>query len=131
MKYNATAIRQHQASRLLTRDYLETGKNILGDGLKLCQRAKAHNSQNPSSAIIAVEKKAVKEKINNVWTTKIATVARMHDVAQCGNAHLCPHCSGFKASHLRNWIDEAFLPSVRSKKMRVALLTLTAHHRRD
>ena len=131
MKYNVTAIRQHQASRLLTRDYLETGKNILGDGLKLCQRAKAHNSQNPSSAIIAVEKKAVKEKINNVWTTKIATVARMHDVAQCGNAQLCPHCSGFTASHLRNWIDEAFLPSVRSKKMRVALLTLTAHHRRD
>ena len=77
MKYNVTAIRQHQASRLLTRDYLETGKNILGDGLKLCQRAKAHNSQNPSSAIIAVEKKAVKEKINNVWTTKIATVARL------------------------------------------------------
>lgn len=131
MKYNVTAIRQHQASRLLTRDYLETGKNILGDGLKLCQRAKAHNSQHPNTAIIAVEKKAVKEKVNNVWTTQIATIARMHDVAQCGNAHLCPHCSGFKASHLRNWIDEAFLPAVKSKKLRVALLTLTAHHRRD
>ena len=57
MKFNATAIRQHQASRLLTREFLETGKNILGDGLKLCQRAKAHNSHNPDTAIIAVEKK--------------------------------------------------------------------------
>lgn len=130
MKFNATAIRQHQASRLLTRDFLETGTNILGDGLKLCQRAKAHNSHNPDTAIIAVEKKAVKEKINGKWQTNIYTVARMHDAAQCGNAHLCPHCAGYKAAHMRNWIDLALLPAAKTHDLHVGLMTLTAQHRR-
>ena len=130
MKFNATAIRQHQASRLLTREFLETGKNILGDGLKLCQRAKAHNSHNPDTAIIAVEKKAVKEKINGKWQTNIYTVARMHDAAQCGNAHLCPHCAGYKAAHMRNWIDLALLPAAKAHDLHVGLMTLTAQHRR-
>ena len=69
MKFNLTAIRQHEASKLLTRDFLETGKNILGDGLKLCQRAKAHNSHNPDTAFIVVETKAIKEKINGKYIT--------------------------------------------------------------
>ena len=63
MKFNATSIRQHEASKLLTKNFLETGKNILGDGLKLCQRAKAHHTQDPDTAFIVVEKKAVKEKM--------------------------------------------------------------------
>ena len=55
MKYNATAIQQHQAARLLTQHYRITRENILGDGLKLCQRAKAHHSPTPELALIAVE----------------------------------------------------------------------------
>ena len=62
MKYNATSIQQHQASRLLTQHYRATRENILGDGLKLCQRAKAHHSQTPEIALIAVEKKTITQK---------------------------------------------------------------------
>ena len=40
MKFNVAAIQQHQASRLLTQHYRNTRENILGDGLKLCRRAK-------------------------------------------------------------------------------------------
>ena len=74
MKFNATSIRQHEASKLLTKNFLETGKNILGDGLKLCQRAKAHHTQDPDTAFIVVEKKAVKEKINGKWQASAAIV---------------------------------------------------------
>jgi len=119
MKYNATAIQQHQAARLLTQDYRATRKNILGDGLKLCQRAKAHNSSNPHTAYIAVKQK---DGIQ---------IARMHDVAHCGNAHLCAFCSGLKAANMRNWIDHAFLPELKSRSLVCGLMTLTAHHKRD
>lgn len=118
-KYNATAIQQHQAARLLTQDYRLTRKNILGDGLKLCQRAKAHNSSNPHTAYIAVKQKdGIK-------------IAKMQDVAHCGNAHLCAFCSGLKASNMRDWIDHAFLPELKSRDLVMGLMTLTAHHKRD
>ena len=119
MKYNATAIQQHQAARLLTQDYRLTRKNILGDGLKLCQRAKAHNSSNPHTAYIAVKQQ---DGIQ---------VAKMHDVAHCGNAHLCAFCSGLKASNMRNWIDHAFLPELKNRGLVTGLMTLTAHHQRE
>lgn len=119
MKYNATAIQQHQAARLLTQDYRLTRKNILGDGLKLCQRAKAHNSSNPQTAYIAVKQQ---DGIQ---------VAKMKDVAHCGNAHLCAFCSGLKASNMRNWIDHAFLPELKSRGLVTGLMTLTAHHQRE
>ena len=119
MKYNATAIQQHQAARLLTQDYRATRKNILGDGLKLCQRAKAHNSSNPHTAYITVKQKYGIQ------------VARMHDVAHCGNAHLCAFCSGLKAANMRNWIDQVFLPELKSRSLVCGLMTLTAHHKRD
>lgn len=131
MKFNITAIRQHEASKLLTKNFLETGKNILGDGLKLCQRAKAHNSHNPDTAFIVVEKKAIKEKINGKYITQIVNVARMHDAAQCGNAHLCPHCASYKAAALRDWSDNAFVPAAKAKNLCIGLLTLTVKHRRD
>lgn len=131
MKFNLTAIRQHEASKLLTRDFLETGKNILGDGLKLCQRAKAHHTQDPDTAFIVVEKKAIKEKINGKYITQIVNVARMHDAAQCGNAHLCPHCTSYKAAHMRGWIELELLPAAKSRNLCLGLLTLTARHRRD
>ena len=131
MKFNITAIRQHEASKLLTKNFLETGKNILGDGLKLCQRAKAHHTQNPGTAFIVVEKKAIKEKINGKWQTNVYTLSRMHDTAQCGNAHLCPHCTSYKAAHMRGWIELELLPAAKSGNLCLGLLTLTARHRRD
>ncbi|WP_434516310.1 hypothetical protein AB6Q56_06725 [Dechloromonas sp. ARDL1] len=52
-----TANRQQQAARLLNQHYAETKENLLGDGLKLCRRAKAHNSHNPDTAYIEVNTK--------------------------------------------------------------------------
>jgi hypothetical protein len=119
MKYNAISIQQHQAARLLTQHYRVARENILGDGLKLCQRAKSHNSANPFTAYISVK---LRDGIQ---------VAKMHDVAHCGNAHLCAFCSGFKASNMRNWITEEFLPEVQNRGLVCGLLTLTAHHQRE
>ncbi|MDD2610909.1 MAG: hypothetical protein PHX60_14725 [Giesbergeria sp.] len=131
MKFNANAIRQHQAARLLNRHFAETNENILGDGLKLCQRQKAHNCQKPNVAVVAVEKKKIKYKVNNAVVEQIVNVATMHDVSRCGNAHLCAHCTGFKASHMRAWINEELEPACKRNKLSLGLLTLTASHRRD
>ena len=119
MKFNATAIRQHQAARLLTNDYRLTRRNILGDGLKLCRRAKAHNSSNPKTAYIAVKQN------QNGYS------AKMHDVAHCGNAHLCAFCASVKAAHMREWISQIFLPELKIRGLVAGLLTLTAHHERE
>lgn len=119
MKYNAVSIQQHQAARLLTQHYRATRENILGDGLKLCRRAKAHNSAFPDTAYIAVKK------------TQDGYQAHMHDVANCGNAHLCPFCAGFKASHMRQWMEHVFFLELRNRGLSCGLLTLTAHHKRD
>lgn len=118
-KFNAISIQQHQAARLLTQDYRMTRQNILGDGLKICRRAKAHNSSNPNTAFIAVK------------PHEGGYLAKMHDVAKCGNAHLCSYCSGAKAAHMREWINFVFLPEVKCRKLVTGLLTLTAHHKRD
>jgi hypothetical protein len=119
MKFNATSIQQHQAARLLTQDYRLTRKNILGDGLKLCRRAKAHNSSNPDTAYIAVK------------LSQDGYTANMHDVAHCGNAHLCAFCAGIKAAHMRDWITQVFLPETKVGGLVAGLLTLTAHHERE
>ena len=118
-KFNAISIQQHQAARLLTQDYRLTRQNILGDGLKLCRRAKAHNSSNPNTAYIAVK------------PHEGGYLAKMHDVAKCGNAHLCSYCSGAKAAHMREWINVVFLPEIKCRTLFTGLLTLTAHHKRD
>lgn len=114
-----TSNRQKQAARLLNQHYSATKENLLGDGLKLCRRAKAHNSHNPDTAYIEVSTKDGR------------TFANMKDVAHCGNAHLCAHCSSVKAAHMRDWITEIFLPEIDRRKLNIFLLTLTAHHRRD
>ena len=119
MKFNATAIQQHQAARLLTQHYRITRENIMGDGLKLCRRAKAHNTQNPDTAYIAVKK------------TPDGHSAHMKDVAHCGNAHLCAFCSGTKAANMRAWIDHQLLPEVKAHNLVCGLMTLTAHHKRE
>lgn len=114
-----TANRQQQAARLLNQHYSATKENLLGDGLKLCRRAKAHNSHNPDTAYIEVN------------TKNGRTFANMRDVAHCGNAHLCAHCSSVKAAHMRDWITEIFLPEIDRRGLSIGLLTLTAHHKRD
>lgn len=118
MKYHATSIQQHQAATLLNQDYRRTGKNILGDGVKLCRRAKAHNSTNPRTAYIAVTPRAG------------GYIAQMRDVAHCGNAHLCPFCSSTKAMHMRLWMNIVFFPRLKEKGLVTGLMTLTAHHQR-
>ena len=119
MKYNAQSIQHHQAARLLTADFKKTRTKILGDGLKLCRRAKAHNSANPTTAYIAVKQ------------TQHGYTAHMHDVAHCGNAHLCAFCASIKAAHMRMWLDQVFLPEIKSRGLAAGLLTLTAHHKRE
>ena len=91
----------------------------MGDGLKICRRTKAHNSSNPNTAYIAIK------------PHEGGYLAKMHDVAKCGNAHLCAYCSGTKAAHMREWINIVFLPEVKYRKLVTGLLTLTAHHKRD
>ena len=54
MRYHEIQIQQHQAARLLNRDYSLTRENILGDGLKLCRRAKAFNTSDHTTAYIRV-----------------------------------------------------------------------------
>ncbi len=119
MHYNRTSTRQQQAARLLNQHYRATKENLLGDGVKLCRRAKAHNSKNPDTAYIEVNTKDGR------------TFANMRDVAHCGNAHLCAHCSSVKAAHMRDWITEIFLPEIDRRGLSIGLLTLTAHHKRD
>ena len=119
MRYHETQIQQHQAARLLNHDYSLTRKNILGDGLKLCRRAKAFNTADPTTAYIKVERK------NNRLT------AKMQDVVYCGNAHLCPFCAGAKAAHMRDWITEMLIPACQQRGLLFGLLTLTAQHKRD
>jgi hypothetical protein len=119
MKYNATSIQQHQAAKLLNQYYRNTGQNIMGDGLKLCRRAKAHSSSNPQYAYIAVIPR------------EGGYVAQMKDVAHCGNAHLCPFCSPTKAAHMRLWLNSVFFPALDKRGLVTGLLTLTAHHQRN
>ena len=119
MRYHETQIQQHQAARLLNRDYSLTRENILGDGLKLCRRAKAFNTSDPTTAYIRVESKSGR------------LTAKMQDVVYCGNAHLCPFCAGAKAAHMRDWITEMLIPACQQRGLSFGLLTLTAQHKRD
>ena len=119
MAYHETQIQSHQATRLFNQNYKRTGENILGDGVKLCRRAKWFNTQNPDTAFI------------NVYERNGRYVPVMHDVATCGNGHLCPFCAGAMAAHNGNWIDEMLVPTVEAAGKTLSLLTLTAFHQRN
>lgn len=119
MAYNETQRQQHHAARLLSRNYNLTRENILGDGLILCRRAKAFNTTDPANAYIKVERKDNR------------LIAKMQDTVHCGNAHLCPYCSGWKAAKMARWISLALVPTVKANGQRMMLLTLTAKHKRD
>lgn len=119
MAYNETQRQQHHAARLLSRNYNLTRENILGDGLILCRRAKAFNTSDPDNAYIKVERKDDR------------LIAKMQDVARCGNAHLCPYCAGWKAAHMSRWIECVLVPEVKACGQRMMLLTLTAKHKRE
>jgi hypothetical protein len=120
MKYNATAIQQHEAAKILNHHYRITGQNILGDGLKLCRRKKAFKTQNPDVAQIEI-----KQSPNG------RIFANMHDVAHCGNAHLCSYCSSTKATHMRKWINQLLIRAVQKAGLDFCLFSLTASHKRE
>lgn len=126
LKFNVTSIQCHQAANLLNRNYRLTRQNILGDGLKLCRRAKAHHSLNSK---LPPDKQTAKIAVR-VKGGKITS--SMADVAYCGNAHLCPYCSSLKAAHMRKWINVLLVGAVDEEPgLTLGLLTLTASHRRD
>lgn len=120
MHYHETQICQHQASRLLSRDYKLTHENILGDGLKLCRRGKWFHTKDPEHALIEVHAHEDGRYFGH-----------MRDVAHCGNAHLCPFCSGTKAAHLRDWLKEVLMPALAARSLLAGLMTLTARHKRE
>jgi hypothetical protein len=120
MHYHETQICQHQAARLLDRDYKLTRENILGDGLKLCRRSKWFHSTDAENARIDVH-----QREDGRYS------ATMRDVAHCGNAHLCPFCASTKAAHLRDWITQVLIPAIQRKKLHLGLMTLTARHKRE
>ena len=119
MRYHETQIQQHQAARILNHDYNLTRENILGDGVKLCRRAKWFNSRNPDNALV------------NVYERNGRYVPVMHDVATCGNGHLCAYCAGTLAAHNGDWIEQMLVPTVAGAGKVMSLLTLTAFHRRE
>lgn len=118
-KFNATSIRQHYAANLLNLHFNNTGENLIGSGVKLCRRAKSFSSTNLDVAQIEVKQKPDGSITSN-----------MHDVAHCGNAHLCAYCSAVKCKHLRDWLKEVHIPTVLNSGLVNGLLTLTAHHHR-
>ena len=120
MRYHETQIAQHQAQRLLGQYFRRTGENIMGDGVCLCRRAKWFHTKNPDTAIVNVV-----EKEDGRY------LARMHDVANCGNGWLCPYCAGAQASHNSAWISELLVPTVKQAGLTMSLMTMTAWHRRD
>lgn len=120
MKYHETQVCQHQAARLLNHDYKLTRENILGDGLKLCRRAKWFHSKDTENA-----------RIDVFEAEDGRYLGHMRDVAHCGNAHLCPFCAGVKAAHLRDWITQLLIPAVQRRKLHLGLMTLTARHKRE
>lgn len=120
MHHHEPQIQQHEAARLIARHYLLTRENVQGDGLVLCRRAKWFHSNEPDTAIV------------NVYEQKDERLtAKMHDVATCGNAHLCPYCARTKAAHNSDWIGLVLVPTVKEAGLTMSLLTLTAFHKRD
>jgi len=119
MHHHEPQIQQHEAARLIARHYRLTRENLQGDGLVLCRRAKWFHSSDPDTAIV------------NVYEQEESLTAKMHDVATCGNAHLCPYCARTKAAHNSDWIGLVLVPTVKEAGLTMSLLTLTAFHKRD
>ena len=120
MRYHEIQIRQHQAARLLARNFKNTNSSIIGSGLMLCRRCKWFHTTDPDNARIDVfEHRAGRY------------VAHMRDVATCGNAHLCPYCGLVLASHNSAWIEQVLVPAVEVSNKTMSLLTLTAFHQRE
>lgn len=120
MRYHETQIAQHQAQRLLAGHFRRTGQNIMGDGVCLCRRAKWFYSQNSDTAIVNVVEKEGGRYL-----------AKMHDVADCGNGWLCPHCGSAQAAHNSAWISELLVPTVEQAGLAMSLMTMTAWHQRN
>lgn len=120
MRYHEIQIRQHQAARLLARNFKNTNSSIIGSGLMLCRRCKWFHTTDPDNARI------------DVFENKDGRyVAHMRDVATCGNAHLCPYCGLVLAAHNSAWIEQVMVPAVEVSNKTMSLLTLTAFHKRE
>ena len=120
MRYHEIQIRQHQAARLLARNFKNTNSSIIGSGLMLCRRCKWFHTTDPDNARI------------DVFENKDGRyVAHMRDVATCGNAHLCPYCGLVLAAHNSAWIKQVMVPAVEVSNKTMSLLTLTAFHKRE
>jgi hypothetical protein len=120
MRYHEIQIRQHQAARLLARNFKNTNSSIIGSGLMLCRRCKWFHTTDPDNARIDV----FEDKDGRY-------VAHMRDVATCGNAHLCPYCGLVLALHNSAWIEQVLVPAVEVSNKTMSLLTLTAFHQRE
>lgn len=92
MRYHEIQIQQHQAARLLNRDYSLTRENILGDGLKLCRRAKAFNTSDHTTAYIRVvdEDGFTMAKLEELMDVKNRLYGRVDEYAKRVNAQFVP-----------------------------------------
>lgn len=118
-KLNQTAKRLNEATRLIMNNFKETGESIEGSSIIGCGRWKKYTSENQENAEIAVT-------LEDGFT-----VARMHDHFTCNNYKFCPTCARAGAAKMRDYITVAFVPAVQTKKLALAMMTLTASHKRD
>lgn len=118
-KINQSAKRLNEATRLIMNNFKETGESIEGSSIIGCGRWKKYTSENQANAEIAVT-------LEDGFT-----VARMHDHFTCNNYKFCPTCARAGAAKMRDYITVAFVPAVKEKRLALAMMTLTASHKRD
>lgn len=116
---NRNAIRMSVMSRLFASHYKKTGENIEGSSAIGCQRWRRHTSEVQDKAQIAITRNGS------------SYAAKMHDHFICGNHKFCPHCARAGAAKMRDYITQIFVPAVKAQGYALALMTLTASHRRD
>ena len=116
---NQNNIRMSVMTRLLAEHYTRTGVHIVGSSAIGCQRWKKYTSVNPDKAEIAIT------------LTNGNADARMHDHFVCNNYKFCPTCARRGAAEMRDGIENILIPAAASQGYALAMLTLTASHKRD
>ena len=118
-KFNQSYIRVGTMSKLLAGNYAKTGEHIEGSSAIGCQRWERKHSDAPGLAQVAVSLENGHSK------------ARMHKHFVCNNYKLCDLCARRQSAHMRDWITKALIPAAQAQGYALALLTLTASHKRD